>query len=294
MSGAPPESGPVRKFAGRKNIFCLDVESIPQDRFLEPYEPDPYWLKEQLLLHEAKDEPYDYPEIFEGEPFAPDYPCKETGQLPATHPTTGHVVSVSTAMDYKRQGHQQLSGAAGMESDPPASKSQVINLDDYLPALEEIKDQIPKIRPPRLAEINEGQLRTAERSVIRLAFEQISWAFERGFTLVTFNGKGFDLPMLRWRAAILGLTIPKLNWYELLYPYRHKEHIDLRLLFSDGDRRAKGTLTTWARAFGLEAEESGHQVLQWVQEGRWDELRRYGGEEMPSLINLFRAVEPVL
>lgn len=282
MSGAPPETAPTRKHASRKGIFMLDCETISQERFTTPYEPDDYWLKEQWKLWQAKGEGDEWPPEAEDE-HRPDYPCKESGNIPSTHPATGHIVSVATAFDDPRQKEDQY-------------QSQIISLDTYLHTIKGGTTEGKAVeRAPRLdSEITQEQLRRAERSVIKLAFEQLSWAYEKGLTIVTFNGKGFDLPFMRWRAAMLGLTIPRLNWYELLYPYRHKEHIDLRLLFSDGDRRAKGTLAMWCRAFGLEAEESGSHVFEWVMAGRWEELTRYGHEEMVSLRDLFRAVEPVL
>jgi predicted PolB exonuclease-like 3'-5' exonuclease len=151
-------------------------------------------------------------------------------------------------------------------------------------------------RPPKLSEISMEEMLDAERKVITLAVEKLVWAVRNRCTIVTFNGKGFDLPMLRWRAAMLHVAVPTLSWYELLYPYRHKEHIDLRLLFSDGDRRARGTMAMWCEAFGIDAKTvgSGADVLGWVEKGDWNTLLSYGLDEMDDLIQLFRAVEGAL
>lgn len=245
-----------------RQIYCFDIETIPQRRFLGAYEPDEYWLKEKWKLGQAKGQELRLIESLMNRPAdeeAADYPCKETGQLPATHPATCHIVSVSTAV-------------ARTSNDP------------------EIHEESWPVTKP-LAEMSEDDILANERETVRLAWEQLAWALDRHLVLVSFNGKAFDLPTLRWRAAILGVTVPRVKWYELIYPFRHVEHIDLRLLLSDGDKRARGTLKTWCDAFGVESMEAGREIFGWVEKNSWDEISKYGAVEMRSLVNLFRAVE---
>ncbi|MDH3291528.1 MAG: ribonuclease H-like domain-containing protein [Gemmatimonadota bacterium] len=239
---APPRGAP----------FALDIETVPQRRWRDPYKMD------------SDDIETDAPEGEAGEPVAIEqgkYPLKITGTIPACHPITGQVVSVSMGW---------LDDTKGIQT----KTVQVSTIAD----------------PNPWDEFTELEQRDLEREILRESWRLVARALETRKVLVTFNGKGFDLPMMRWRSALLGIQLPTFKWYELLYPYRHQEHIDLRLLFSDGDRRARGTLSVWSEAFGIEAREAGHHVLGWALAGQWDELARYGTQEMQTLIDLYDRV----
>lgn len=244
--------------------YVFDIETVPQRRFWagEEYPVDPYWLRtkrEDYLADGGKWTRLLAARVILEGCKKGEAPLATTGQLPACHPATAHIVSIS-------------SGMVGEQGTVTVDCAQ---LDDFS-------------RGP-LAAIPD--IEAAEKEVLRRGWQLLSWARDRRLTLVSFNGKGFDLPMMRWRSTLLGVAVPRLNWYHLLYPFRHLEHIDIRLLLSDGDKRAKGTLAVWCEAFGIEAEESGHMVLEWAQAGDWGEIRRYGGIEMASLIELFQRVQ---
>jgi hypothetical protein len=246
--------------------YTFDIETVPQRPYWagEEYAVDWYWLRterENFLADGGNEEQWEEesPSRVLTACQKHEAPLASTGQIPACHPTTAHIVSISSGM-LGEQGNIQVDTA---------------QLDDFA-------------RGP-LAAIPD--IEAAEKEVLRRGWQLLSWARDRRLTLVSFNGKGFDLPMMRWRSTLLGVAVPKLKWYELLYPFRNVEHVDIRLLLSDGDKRAKGTLAMWCEAFGLEAEESGHKVLEWAQAGDWGEIRRYGGVEMASLIELFTRVQ---
>lgn len=134
----------------------------------------------------------------------------------------------------------------------------------------------------------------SEAELLVDAFSVLASASAKRTRLVSFNGKQFDVPILRGRAALLRLKVPALPWRRLLYPYSDDQHADLRLILGADDRRARGTLQWWAEAFGIHAEEHGAEVHAWVQAGEWDKLRLYGETEAKTLVELFEAVEPVL
>jgi predicted PolB exonuclease-like 3'-5' exonuclease len=136
-----------------------------------------------------------------------------------------------------------------------------------------------------------------ERCVLQDAFKMLEWAQGGKKCLVSFNGKQFDMPLLRARAAILGLKVPVLPWSGtrgLLYPYSDETHCDIRLVLNAGDRRAAGTLQTWAEAFSIHAEEHGAEVWSWVRAGEWGKLRQYGEVEATTLVELYERLRPVL
>lgn len=133
-----------------------------------------------------------------------------------------------------------------------------------------------------------------ERVLLAEAMERIAAAAGKDTLIVSFNGKQFDLPMLRLRAALLRQPIPRLPWQKLLYPFDDRVHLDLRLLFGNGDRRANGTLQHWAETFGIHAEERGAEVWPLVREGKWSAIADYGHSEGRTLVELYQAVEGVL
>jgi hypothetical protein len=133
-----------------------------------------------------------------------------------------------------------------------------------------------------------------EAALLSDALHTIASAQAKGTRLVSFNGKGFDVPVLRARAAICRLPRSGINWRRLLYPYSDDHHADLRLILSADDRRAHGTLEWWATAFGVHAESHGGDVFGWVQAGEWEKLRQYGEVEARTLVELFEACEAIL
>lgn len=137
-----------------------------------------------------------------------------------------------------------------------------------------------------------------EMAIVGKTLAALAKGIGEGRTLVTFNGKGFDVPMLRMRAAILpGITVPKIQWdgtHGLLYPYDHHRHCDLRMLFGNGNRFARGKLIDWSAAFGIYSEEHGADIFGWVLDGKWDLLRKYGGVEMQNLCDVYERVQPVI
>lgn len=132
-----------------------------------------------------------------------------------------------------------------------------------------------------------------ETSLLIAVLERLSGAIVKKTVLISFNGKQFDLWVIRIRSRILGLSdYGSIPWAWLLHPYDDRGHVDLRLLLGNGNRYARGTLQSWADAFGVDAEERGGEVQQMVCDGRWEDLRRYGHAEARTLIELYDSVMP--
>lgn len=288
--------------------FTFDIETIPQRRFWpapeqdfptgdamlwkppSDYDVDPFWARRQWEEMETAGEylPGDFQRFVDSQIKDCAAPLNETGQLPACHPTTAHIVSASFG---KIKQFSEIDGQEVLDIDV-----QTPQLDDFL----EERNEAPKgadyeiIGKAGVDELGDSEIERLERKVLSRIVQLLEWALKNRYTLISFNGKGFDLPMIRWRCAVLGVTPPQFDWYKMLYPYRHKEHIDLRLLFSDGDRRAKGTLAMWAKAIGIEAEEHGEDVLHWARTGDWANMRRYGDAEMHTLIRMFLRIQEAI
>jgi len=103
-------------------------------------------------------------------------------------------------------------------------------------------------------------------------------------TLVSFNGRGFDLPLLELAAFRYGISIP--NWFatnaksfeQPRYRYNTKTHLDLcDLLTNFGSTRFNGGLNLAANILGKpgKMDVQGFMVQQMYDEGRLAEINDY-------------------
>lgn len=244
------------------SFLTLDIETVPQPRFVDPER----WTSGdiELVSDWEKDREHDAGvirlAIEEGKA-----PLSATKIAPALHASTCHVVQVSFGWRTTANGE-------------PAFCARVLQVDHFFPETGTLFEKIA----------------SAERLVIAEALGMISSACAKRSTVVSFNGKGFDVPVLRGRAALLGLTVPSIPWRRLLYPFSDEQHADLRLILGNDDRRANGTLQWWADAFGIHAEEHGAEVFAWVQAGEWEKLNQYGLTEAQTLVELYERLQAVL
>lgn len=115
-------------------------------------------------------------------------------------------------------------------------------------------------------------------------------------SVVTFNGRGFDVPFIYLRSAILGVPITRKNW--LGYRYATEPHCDLaeQLTFygvsgRDGAAR-RFNLDFYCKAFGIESPKShgvtGLDVNQLIAEGRFREVAEYCLRDVHATVHLYR------
>ena len=95
--------------------------------------------------------------------------------------------------------------------------------------------------------------------------------------LVTFNGNSFDLPVLRYRAMVHGVSAPGLS----ARPYFHRyseDAIDLCDVFSSFSPQGKATLHEISRVMGLPGKPKGidgGEVERYFREGKIKEIAEY-------------------
>ena len=122
------------------------------------------------------------------------------------------------------------------------------------------------------------------------------WDVARHYdNIVTFNGRGFDVPFLYLRSAQLNVPISRKNW--LGYRYQVEPHLDLadQLTFysvsgRDGAAR-KFNLDFYCKAFGIESPKAGGvtgmDVSRLVAEGHYREIADYCLRDVVATVKLY-------
>lgn len=114
--------------------------------------------------------------------------------------------------------------------------------------------------------------------------------------IVTFNGRGFDVPFLYLRSAVLNVPISKKNW--LGYRYAAEPHCDLAEQFSfygvsgrEGAAR-KFNLDFYCKAFGIDSPKAhgvtGMDVTTLMAEGKFREIAEYCLRDVRATVELHR------
>ena len=110
------------------------------------------------------------------------------------------------------------------------------------------------------------------------------WEKYRRPTLVSFNGRSFDIPLLELAAFRYGISIP--GWFNLAAKsfeqtrnrYNLESHFDLQELFTNfGSTRFTGGLNLAANLLGKpgKMDVQGHMVQDLYNEGKLEEINDY-------------------
>ena len=122
------------------------------------------------------------------------------------------------------------------------------------------------------------------------------WDVARHYdTVVTFNGRGFDVPFIYLRSALLNVPISRKDW--LGYRYQVEPHCDLadQLTFYGGGREGacrRFNLDFYCKAFGIQSPKShgvtGYDVNRYLAEGRYREIAEYCLRDVHATVLLYR------
>jgi DNA polymerase elongation subunit (family B) len=133
----------------------------------------------------------------------------------------------------------------------------------------------------------------ADETELLTAFWDVAKHYD---SIVTFNGRGFDVPFIYLRSAILNVPVSQKNW--LGYRYQVEPHCDLleQLTFynvsgRDGAAR-RFNLDFYCKAFGIESPKShgvsGNDVNKLMAEGRFREIAEYCAGDVYATVLLYK------
>jgi len=123
------------------------------------------------------------------------------------------------------------------------------------------------------------------------------WDIARHYDeIVTFNGRGFDVPFLYLRSALLNAPITKKNW--LGYRFATEPHCDLaeQLTFYNVSGREgaarKFNLDFYCKSFGIDSPKAhgvtGMDVPAMMAEGKHREVAEYCLRDVRATVELYR------
>ena len=114
--------------------------------------------------------------------------------------------------------------------------------------------------------------------------------------IVTFNGRGFDVPFIYLRSAVLKVPISRKDW--LGYRYAVEPHCDLadQLTFygvsgREGAAR-RFNLDFYCKVFGIDSPKAqgitGMDVARLLEEGRYRDIAEYCLRDVRATVDLYR------
>jgi 3'-5' exonuclease len=132
-----------------------------------------------------------------------------------------------------------------------------------------------------------------DETELLMAFWDVAKHYE---TVVTFNGRGFDVPFVYLRSALLNVPISRKDW--LGYRFQTDPHCDLaeQLTFynvsgRDGAAR-RFNLDFYCKAFGIESPKShgitGRDVGTLLAEERYREIAEYCLRDVRATVLLYQ------
>ncbi|HKS36384.1 MAG TPA: ribonuclease H-like domain-containing protein [Verrucomicrobiae bacterium] len=133
----------------------------------------------------------------------------------------------------------------------------------------------------------------AEETELLASFWEVARKYEH---VVTFNGRGFDVPFIYLRSALLNVPVSRKDW--LGYRFQVEPHCDLaeQLTFygvsgREGAAR-RFNLDFYCKAFGIESPKShgvtGLDVNHLLHEGRYREIAEYCLRDVEATLRLYQ------
>ena len=152
-----------------------------------------------------------------------------------------------------------------------------------------------------IGQVNEDRILTAVETLDEDTYSEEGivrsfWSRLERFpgTLVTFNGRNFDLPVLELQALKYGCSVPRYFGGKSRNRYAEEGHYDLYdFLTNYGAHRLRGGFNVVAKLIGLpgKMEIDGSMVQQLWQENRLSEIHHYCRHDVIQTYFLFLRIE---
>ncbi len=136
-----------------------------------------------------------------------------------------------------------------------------------------------------------GDSKSSEKEILEGFFQLIE---KRAPQLVSFNGRGFDVPVLKYRAMVHSLACPrwfsqgdKWNGYDTRFSQEY--HCDLLEVLSDYGASARCSMDEVAAAFNVpgKLDTSGGEVREMFEAGQLDAIRNYCETDVLTTMLIF-------
>ena len=133
----------------------------------------------------------------------------------------------------------------------------------------------------------------ADESELLVEFWEVAIHYD---SIITFNGRGFDVPFIYHRSALLNVPISRKDW--LGYRYQVEPHCDLieqLTFYGVSGREGAGrrfNLDFYCKAFGIDSPKghgvTGMDINRMMAEGRSREIATYCMRDVQATIALYR------
>jgi len=145
--------------------------------------------------------------------------------------------------------------------------------------------QAPQNPPEPFEEEGMRFIPDTEEGILRRFWEAVKDCEQ----IITFNGRGFDLPFIILRSAILMIK-PTRDFMTNRYSASHIDLLDQLTFF--GAVRKKFTLHMWCKAFGIKSPKeegiTGQDVKELFRAGKYIEIARYCTGDLHATKELFK------
>lgn len=191
---------------------------------------------------------------------------------------------------------------------PCVARVHGLDEDDRTACREALGDKFPKLPFHRIACIGAliaerrdrvwhvlslGAPHTGERTEADVIASFVGRIAEDRPQMVTFNGSGFDLPVLRYRAMINRVSAPGLECRRYWYRYSDDclDLCDALACYSAGGKVSLNDLCRALRFPGKPKDIDGSEVERYVNEGRIAEVANYAETDVISTYRVWLVYE---
>jgi len=122
----------------------------------------------------------------------------------------------------------------------------------------------------------------------------ISKAYHERIPLVSFNGIGFDLPVMLFRAMLQDVPLDGFMYNRLVMKYKNQFHYDLMQILAGWDKQRWNKLEYYLQLFGIGSKEgmSGADVYPAYMAGEYSKILEYCRNDVLETCKLFTRVSP--